>query len=169
MGTLSHVKSLLALTGLIVCLTVAAAQESKVPDAQGQDEEAIRRSVRQMEAGWNKDDGAQFAKPFDDGADCVAINGRHLRGRANIGKDYRQVFGEGSILNLSVKQIRHLRPDTTLVHVLGVIEAAPRRISSDVTEVIITKVIITLVMTRAGEEWRIAALQNTRVGVTQSE
>jgi len=130
-------------------------------DSRAADEAAIRESVKQMELGWNTADGSLFAKPFAEDADYVVINGNHLKGRDVIGAAHQRIFDtiyKDTMITLTVKQIRFLRPDVAVAHVSGHREGPTRDLVSDA--------FITLVLTKEKSGWTIAAFQNTQV-VTQ--
>jgi uncharacterized protein (TIGR02246 family) len=144
------------LAALVACALYAAAPVA----AGGADEAAIRENVRQLEAGWNAKSGALFAKPFAADADYVVINGMYIKGQEAIAQSHQSIFDnfyKDSVLSLSVKQVRMLRPDVAVVHITGT-NKAPRGAETNVTEAIIT-----LVMTKESGGWKIAAFQNTEV------
>jgi len=58
-------------------------------------------------------------------------------------------------INLTVKQIRFLRPDVAVVHVNGHRDGRTKELTGDA--------ILTLVMTKEQQGWTIAAFQNTSV------
>lgn len=145
----------LALAALAAFALQAPAQEPAAAD-----EAALRENVRQMEAGWNAKSGALFAKPFAEDADYVVVNGLQLKGRVAIEKGHQGIFDtvyKDSTLSLAVKQARFLRPDVAVVHVSGQMKARQGEATHE------NRVVITLVMTKAGGEWKIAAFQNTQV------
>ena len=123
------------------------------------DEAAMRANVKQMEAGWNAKQGALFAKPFAEDADYVVINGMYLKGRSLIERMHQQIFDtfyKNTTLNLSVRQVRFLRPDVALVHVSGQLTGAENEKS-------VSNASMTMVMIRDKQGWKIAAFQNTQV------
>src|SRR5215217_3708758 len=112
-------KTLIFVTLLMLGFSVQAthSQEGRAPD-----EAALRESVKQMETGWNTKSGALFAKPFAEDADYVVINGMYIKGRAAIESAHQRIFDtiyKDTKINLTVKQIRFLRPDVAVVHVNG--------------------------------------------------
>lgn len=148
------------LMALAACTLAASARASAPPDPPPADEAAIRDNVRQMEAGWNAKSGALYARPFAEDADYVVINGMHVRGRGDIEKSHQHIFEtifKDSVITLSVKQLRLLRPDVALVHVTG-----QNRVGRG-GEARAWNVIVTLVMVRDAGAWKIAAFQNTQV------
>ena len=147
----------LVLAALAACALYAAAPAAAADNA---DEAAIRGNVRQMEAGWNAKSGAEFAKPFAADADYVVINGMYIKGREAIAESHQRIFDtfyRESTLSLSVKQVRMLRPDVAVVHVMST-NKVPRGAETQVGEAIIT-----LLMTKESGVWKIAAFQNTEV------
>jgi uncharacterized protein (TIGR02246 family) len=141
---------------LAACALYAAAPAA----ADNADEAAIRENVRQLEAGWNAKSGEQFAKPFAADADYVVINGSYVKGQEAIAQGHQRIFDtfyKESVLSLSVKQVRMLRPDVAVVHVTGT-NKIPRGAETQTGEAFMT-----LLMTKESGVWRIAAFQNTEV------
>jgi uncharacterized protein (TIGR02246 family) len=122
------------------------------------DEAAIRENVKQMASGWNTRSGAVFATPFAEDADYVIINGSYIKGRAEIEQSHQRIFDtifKDTTVTLNVKQIRFLRPEVAVVHVSG------RRDSP--TKELVEETLVTMVMTKEKQNWKIAAFQNTAV------
>jgi uncharacterized protein (TIGR02246 family) len=127
------------------------------------DEAAVHDLYQQLLDGWNRGSGEAFAAVFTEDGDLVAFDGTHFKGRKEIAPFHQQLFDKwmkGTCLVGQVKDVRFVGPDVALVHAVGgtVIpgktEPSPERNS-----------IQTLVATRQGGEWRLAAFQNTRVRV----
>ncbi len=125
------------------------------------DEMAIRNLYQELMDGWNLGSGTAFAAAFTEDGDLVAFDGTHFRGRKEIAPFHQQLFEKwlkGTRLVGEVKDVRFLSPDVALMHAEGTTvmrgksEPSPERAS-----------IQTLVATREGGEWRLAAFQNTRV------
>jgi uncharacterized protein (TIGR02246 family) len=126
----------------------------------GTADEAIRENVKEIEAGWNSKQGALFAKPFAEDADFVVVNGMYFKGRAAIQKSHQQIFDtifKNTTIHLSIKQVRFLRPDVAVVHVNG------HRDAPESEKELVADALMTMVMTREKEGWKIAAFQNTEV------
>jgi uncharacterized protein (TIGR02246 family) len=125
------------------------------------DEAAVRALYRQLMDGWNKGSGESFAVPFAEDGDLIGFDGTHLKGRREIASFHQPLFDKwlkGTRLVGEVKSVRFLSPDVALMHVIGGTvmegksEPSPERDS-----------IQTLVATKRGDEWSLAAFQNTRV------
>jgi uncharacterized protein (TIGR02246 family) len=125
------------------------------------DEAAVRGLYQQLMDGWNLGSGDSFAAVFTEDGDLVAFDGTHFKGRKEIGPVHQQLFDKwikGTRLVGRVEHVRFLNPDVALMHAVGgtmmpgKTEPSPERDS-----------IQTLVATRQGGEWRLAAFQNTRV------
>jgi uncharacterized protein (TIGR02246 family) len=147
-----------ALAVITLCALTVAAQATGAAGTRAADEAAIRENVRQMESAWNTKSGAVFAKPFAEDADYVVINGMHLRGRSVIEKSHQQIFDtifKETTIRLSVKQVRFFRPDVAVVHVNAHRDGPENEISVDA--------LISMVMTRDKDGWKIAAFQNTQI------
>lgn len=146
---------------LAACALMAATHQART---LANDEDAIRRNVKQMEEGWNSKSGALFAKPFAEDADYVVVNGMHIKGQKVIAEAHQRIFDtiyKNTSLSLKVEQFRLLRPDVALVHVRGRAETPQAEGVSK------REVMITLVMTKTDGVWRIAAFQNTKIEVTR--
>ena len=133
-------------------------QPVNVQNSHAADEAAIRDNVKQMETGWNTKSGALFAKRFAEDADYVVINGMYIKGREAIESSHQRIFDtiyKDTTITLTVKQIRFLRPDVAVVHVTG------QRVGP--TKDLAEAAMITLVMTKEKQGWKIAAFQNTAV------
>src|ERR1051325_10709087 len=136
----------LALAALTVC--AYARQQG------GGDEAAVRENIRQLEAGWNAKSGASFAKPFAEDADYVVVNGMQIKGREAIAAGHQGIFDtiyKDSTLSLAVKQLRFLRADVAVVHVAGRLKNTQNGETQE------AEATITLVMTKDGGVWKIAA------------
>ena len=125
------------------------------------DEAAVRDLYQQLIDGWNRGSGAAFAAVFAEDGDLVAYDGTRFRGRQQIAPFHQELFDkwmQGSRLVGQVKDVRFLSRDVAVMHAVGgtvmrgKTEPSPERDS-----------IQTLVATRQGGEWRLAAFQNTRV------
>ena len=148
-------KTLVFMTMLMLGFSM---QPVQTHDSRAADEAAMRESVKQLETGWNTKSGALFAKPFAEDADYVVINGMYIKGRTTIETQHQRIFDtifKDTKLNLTVKQIRFLRPDVDVVHVNGHREGPTKDLTQDA--------ILTLVMTKDQQGWTIAAFQNTAV------
>lgn len=109
---------------------------------------------------WNRGDGDAFAARFGDGADFVAFEGTHLRGRDAIAEFHARLFATdlaGSRLEGEVRFARALDDDHAVVSaVAGTIlpGEATRNPARESMQLFVA------VRTDAG--WRIEAVQNAR-------
>ena len=152
-------KHFLIITVLFLLTTYTNAQNDP---AKTPDEAAIRGNVEQIVKGWNMKSGAEFAKPFAEDADYVIINGMKIKGRTAIDKGHQAIFEtiyKNSSLSYTVEQIRFLRPDVAVVHVLAALKVT----QGDTTQT--SNARITLVMSKNNEKWEIAAFQNTPIAI----
>ncbi|HEX8369039.1 MAG TPA: SgcJ/EcaC family oxidoreductase [Pyrinomonadaceae bacterium] len=144
---------------IFTAIGVSAQEKAKTSEAS-KDETMIRASVEQMAKGWNAKSGAEFAKPFAEDADYVVINGMQIKGRAVIDKGHQDIFDtiyKNSTLAVSVEQLRYLRPDVAIVHVLSTLSVTQENSTRS------HNAKITLVMTKNKDKWEIAAFQNTQI------
>lgn len=141
---------------MVFCVIGINAQEK----SQQADEAAIRQIIKQVETGWNANSGKEFAAPFAENADYVIVNEKYIRGREAIDKGHQQIFDtiyKGSRNAATIKQIRFLRPDVSVVHVewnLNFKAGGEDRKG---------RAFNTLVMTKESGKWSIAAFQNTGI------
>ncbi len=130
------------------------------------DEATVRGLYQQLIDGWNRGSGAAFAAVFAEDGDLVAFDGTHFKGRQEIARFHQELFDrwmKGTRLVGQVEDVRFLSSDVALMHAVGSTvmrgkaEPSPERDS-----------IQTLVATRQGGEWRLAAFQNTRVRIIRN-
>lgn len=160
-------QSNLSLRVLLVSLLLISAcsardQHSRAPLAQTANHAVIERALQQIEDGWNTKQAVLFAKPFAHDADYVAINGLRTKGKESIQQAHERLFetryaGKTSKVELSVVQARVLRPDLMLVHVSG------RNTTQQPEGNEVIDMMLSLVLRRDSEEWKITAFQNTRI------
>ncbi len=125
------------------------------------DEAAIRDLYHELMDAWNKGSGEAFAATFTENGDLIAFDGTHFKGRQEIAPFHQRLFEthlKGTRLVGKVTSLRFLSPDVALMHAIGGTvmrgksQPSPERDS-----------IQTLVATKRGGDWRLAAFQNTRV------
>jgi uncharacterized protein (TIGR02246 family) len=135
----------------------SSAQTTQNPSA---DEVGIRQVVQQVQDGWNAHDGKAFAAPFAPDADYVVVSGMKATGREAIEKGHTAIFTtiyKDSQNVGTVKSIRFLRPDVAVVHVEWNLEF---RAGGETRK---GHAMNTMVMTKDGSKWSIAAFQNTPI------
>jgi uncharacterized protein (TIGR02246 family) len=119
---------------------------------------ALETIVRQLETAWNAMDASAFARHFAEDADFVNIRGEHHRGRTAItaghGAIFRTVYA-GSTCHFRMEAVRLLRPDVALAHVHSTLNVPAGALKGKHTAR------FSLVLTREGEDWEIAAFHNT--------
>ena len=110
--------------------------------------------------GWNRGSGESFAAPFAEDGDLIGFDGTHVKGRPEIASFHQPLFDKwlkGTRLVGEVTSVRFLKPDVALMHAIGGTvmrgksEPSPERDS-----------IQTLIATKRGDQWYLAAFQNTR-------
>jgi uncharacterized protein (TIGR02246 family) len=114
-----------------------------------------------MMDGWNQGSAEAFAAPFADDGDLIAFDGSHFKGRREIVAYQQPLFDKwlkGTRLVGEVKDVKFLASDIAVFHTVGGTimrnqsQPSPERDS-----------IQTLVAVKHGDNWRLAAFQNTRV------
>lgn len=136
------------------------AGSAQTPQTSSTDEAAIRQAVQQVQDGWNAHDGKAFAAPFAADADYVVVNGMSLKGREAIEKGHTTIFTtiyKDSHNVGTIKSVRFLRPDVAVVHIEWNLEF---RAGGETRK---GHAMNTMVMTKDGGKWSIAAFQNTPI------
>lgn len=143
---------------MVFSLFVVQTINAQAPQTSNGDEAAIRLIVQRVQDGWNAHDGKAFASPFASDADYVVVNGMKIKGREAIEKGHTAIFS--SIYKDShnvgtVKSMRFLRPDVAVVHVEWNLEVSKGGEKAQAMN--------TMVMTKEGGNWSIAAFHNTPI------
>lgn len=146
---MKSVSPVLAFVALLAFATLTNAQEKSA-------EQAVRRVVADFAEAINRGDTKSFAALFTEDADFVVIAGKSLKGRNEIATYHAGLFTgdfQDSHLGVTSVSVRFLRPD------VAVARAATRRTENG------GKAMRTsfpmFVLTKQGEPWLIAAVQNT--------
>ena len=127
-------------------------------DLAAGDRAAFEHIVQQLEAAWNAMDGTAFAVPFADDADFVNIRAEHFRGREAIEAGHAAIFRTiyaGSTNRCTLEAARLLSPDVGLVHVQALLDVPHGPVAGRLTAR------FSMVVTRHGGGWQIAAFHNT--------
>lgn len=146
-----------AAMALVFSATMTNAQTSQAASA---DEAAIRQIVQQVQDAWNAHDGKAFAAPFAADADYVVVSGMYIKGREAIEQGHTQIFStlyKESKNAATVKSVRFLRPDVAVAHVEWNLEF----LAGGETKK--AQAINTMVLTKEGGKWGIAAFHNTPI------
>ncbi len=128
--------------------------------AQGLSAELIGR----LEQAWNGADGRAFGEPFAPDADFVDIRGEHHRGQEAIAAGHQAIFDsiyEGSTVAYELSDARKLSDDVILAHATAVLRAPSGPLASEHNSV------LSLVLVRGGDGWKIAGFHNTLVAPQQ--
>jgi uncharacterized protein (TIGR02246 family) len=122
---------------------------------------SVEDALTRLAAAWNDGDATAYADLFTPDATYVVFDGTVVRGRTAIEEGHRALFA-GPLRGFRMEPpaaapVRYLGPD--VAHVLatgdtrppGQEEPAPDRAS-----------VVSFVLVRHDDDWRIAAFQNTR-------
>lgn len=157
---MSQRTSMFALTVLALSFIGLSSGHAQTPKPSSADDAAIRQVVQGVQDGWNAHDGKAFAAAFAPDADYVIVNGMYAKGREEIERGHTQIFAtiyKDSRNVATVKSVRFLRPDVAVVHVEWNLEF---KINGETQK---GHAINTMVMTKDGGKWSIAAFQNTPI------
>lgn len=137
-----------------------ASNYAQTPSTANTDEAAIRQIVKQVEDAWNAHDGKAFAAPFATDADYVVVNGMYVKGRQAIEGGHTAIFTtiyKDSHNVATIKSVRFLRPDVAVAHVEWNLEF---KMNGETKK---AHGMNTMIMTKEGGKWSIAAFQNTPI------
>jgi uncharacterized protein (TIGR02246 family) len=138
-----------AFAALLAFTTFINAQEKS-------EEQAVRRVVADFAGAINRGDAKAFAALFAEDADFVVITGKYLKGRNEIVTYHARLFADdfqGSHLDVTSVAIRFLHTDVAVARV------ATKRTENGGKEMRTSFPMF--VLTKQGESWLIAAVQNT--------
>lgn len=128
--------------------------------AQSADEAEIRRVAMRQGETWSRHDAKAYAALFTEDCDVVNVVGWHWKGRAQLerklGEAFKFVFKD-SKLTITGVTTRFLKPDVAVAHARWTMIGA--RTPAGMQEP--REGIQTLVFTKEGGRWLIAAFQNT--------
>lgn len=139
----------LALIALLAFTTLTTAQAQS-------GEQAVRRVVADFAEAINRGDAKAFAALFAEDADFVVITGKYLKGRNEIVTYHARLFTDdfqGSHLDVTSVAVRFLRTDVAVARV------GTKRTENGGKEMRTSFPMF--VLTKEGESWLIAAVQNT--------
>ena len=125
------------------------------------DEAAVRALYQQLMDAWNTSSGEAYAAPFAEDGDLIGFDGTHFKGRQEIAPFHQRLFDthlKGTRLVGQVTSVRFLSPDVALMHAVGGTVMRGKSAPSPERDSIQT-----LVATKRGGEWGLAAFHNTRV------
>lgn len=153
---------------VVVALLLVSVQvsDARISQNSNTDEAAIRQVVKQVEDAWNAHDGKAFAAPFAPDADYVVVNGMRMAGREAIEKGHTAIFTtiyKDSHNAGTIRNIRFVRADVAVVHVEWDLEF---RVGGETRK---GHAMNTMVMTKDGGKWVIAAFQNTPIQTERRE
>ena len=124
------------------------------------DETTIKDFLARMIDGWNHGDSREFAAPFSEGADFIAFDGTHLKGRAQIADFHERRFGnelKGTRLDGGAKFVHFLGPAVALLHAWGTTTLPGQTNASSSRDSMQL-----FVVTKYDGEWRFEAMLNAR-------
>lgn len=125
--------------------------------------EAVQEVMVRLRDAWQRGDGKAYAELFSEDAQYVTAPGERLHGRESIALSHEAVFHtffrETRLGRSYRSSLRPLAPDVVLVESEGSV-LFPGENETRVP----ANGLMTLVMVRKAEGWRIASFQNTPTG-----
>jgi uncharacterized protein (TIGR02246 family) len=109
---------------------------------------------------WNRHDMAALGQLFHDDADFVNVVGLQMRGRESIQHHHGAIHAsayKNSTLRVVVEDARGIAPNVIIAHVHTQLEGDARAPGQTRNS------LLTLVIERRADEWRIVAGQNTAI------
>lgn len=111
-----------------------------------------------LEAAWNRADGAAFGAAFTDDADFVDIRSDHHRGRVAIDHGHQAILDSiyaGSTVRYTLDAARPVAPGVVVAIASATLDAPTGPLQG------VNRSRLTLVLTEGDDGWRVDAFQNT--------
>lgn len=153
-------KKLFTLSVLFIGFITAATGQISMKD-----QEAIRNAVRTMQDGWNARSGQMFSTSFAPTHDYIVWNGLYFndQSRENNARAHQGIFDsvyKTTDVKLTVDDMRQIREDLVLVHVLGATYEHNTPVPDN------PKVIISMLMEKQNSEWKIISFHNSDIEIS---
>jgi uncharacterized protein (TIGR02246 family) len=152
----------------LLLLAVSLVAEPAKKRVFNREEAMIRRMPTRFAETWNAHAMEAMAELFTEDADFVTVGGIRLKGRARIrdehAKRHEMQFKE-SVMTVRSVDVRFLKPDVALVHVDWGME---RDRDPDGTSRSPRNGVMSWVVVRQRDEWRIASAHNTNARETST-
>jgi uncharacterized protein (TIGR02246 family) len=116
--------------------------------------------IGRLEQAWNGADGRAFGEGFAPDADFVDIRGEHHRSQEAIVAGHQAIFDsiyKGSSVDYELTGARELSDEVILAHATADLSAPSGPLAGEHSSV------LSLVLVRGGDGWKIAAFHNTLV------
>ncbi|MEP6650546.1 MAG: SgcJ/EcaC family oxidoreductase [Lapillicoccus sp.] len=123
-------------------------------------EQIAREVLAWLEDAWNAGDGSAFGEPYRQDASFVTIRGELNHGK-EIGAGHAQILAtiyRGSTNHMELLEAKQVSDDVIVATSRNTLEAPQGALAGP------HAAMSTSVLVRSGDEWRIAASQNTLVG-----
>jgi uncharacterized protein (TIGR02246 family) len=124
---------------------------------------AVREVLQRLCEAWERGDGEAYGALFSEDAQYVTAPGERLQGWKSIAESHQEIFNtffKGTKLGRDYpNRVRPITPDVVLVEFAGSVlfpGETERKVSPNG--------LMTLVVAKQGEEWRIVLFQNTPTG-----
>ena len=121
-----------------------------------------RRVLGRLEAAWDHGDGEAFGAVYTDDASFVTIRGEHMRGRDAITAGHSVILATiyaGSTNRMGLIDARAIDDDVILASARSTLDAPHGPLQG------VHSATSTSVMIRSGNDWSVAATQNTLVAL----
>jgi uncharacterized protein (TIGR02246 family) len=126
-------------------------------------EDAVRAVMARLREAWERGDGQAYASLFSEDAQYVTAPGERMRGRKSIANSHQEIFNtffkETKLGQGYPSSLRRITPDVVLVESAGSV-LFPGESESKVAP----NGLMTLVVVRQDNAWRIVSFQNTPTG-----
>src|SRR5580698_7171185 len=126
-------------------------------------EDAVRAVMARLREAWERGDGQAYASLFSEDAQYVTAPGERMRGRKSIADSHQEIFNtffkETKLGQGYPSSLRQITPDVVLVESAGSV-LFPGESESKVAP----NGLMTLVVARQDNAWRIVSFQNTPTG-----
>lgn len=132
-------------------------------ETETQTEDAVRAVMVRLREAWERGDGEAYASLFSEEAQYVSAPGERVHGRQAIAESHQSIFDtifRATKLGRNYpSRMRRLTADVVLVEATGSVLFPGER-----EEEVAPNGLMSLVVARHGDAWRIESFQNTPTG-----
>ncbi|HEX4484647.1 MAG TPA: SgcJ/EcaC family oxidoreductase [Terriglobales bacterium] len=127
-------------------------------------ESEIAEVVAEHERAWNAHDADRLIAMFEDPMDFVNVLGMHHRSAAALRQEYQRIhatFMKNSVIGMRLHDARRLSEEIAVAHAHWEMSGMEKLPGWNAPEV--RRGVMTYVLVRRGEKWKITAAHNTDV------
>jgi uncharacterized protein (TIGR02246 family) len=149
---------------IFVAFLIAIPAVSQARPQPGTAEPAVQALVDQMVTAWNRHDAAAYAKFFTSDCDFIPPTGQTWKGSSEVQEKLTALYQgplKESKFSMSIDSVRTPSPDVKLLNGTAVDDTGLT--GSDGKKLAPGRGAYTLVVTKSGDDWRVASFQITLI------